>query len=171
MKKIVAALAVIGCLGATPVFAAPEKASACPGVAAITSKMQPPEILAVMAKCIDSEQYEEATLVYAIAKVYIHFDAERLDDPDAALWASKYYTDALALSDQKKNSEFRHLLYDRAKGVDWSQKICPQARVIGMPSYDVPTYMFHDDKVIKQVPITAPKATWENILQRHLKCT
>jgi len=143
----------------------------------VTNKLTPPDLYKGVAACINSDQYEYASDLFALAGMYGSFDAERITDKTAGQGKSVLIIRTFKGLPEDKKQRFKKTLDGVAKNKAELEATCTRISKIGYPDY-YPDYMIlHGIKAFTGNPYEnalvtgfAPETTWKRLMRAYLNC-
>jgi len=143
----------------------------------VTNQLTPPDLYKGVAACIDADEYEYATDLFALAGMYGSFDAERVTDKTAGQARSVLIMRTFTALPEDKKQRFKKTLEGVAKNEAELEATCARISNIGYPDY-YPEYMIlHGMKAFTGNPHEnalvagfAPEATWKRLMRDYLHC-
>lgn len=113
----------------------------CIGLADLTNRHTPADILPGVRKCIDAAEYEKAVDLFAVVGVYGRFDMLRVADNTAHQAITVLRINNLGSLDQTRVDAFQDSVKGRLDEESANLlRLCDHVKSIGAPAYH-PTYM------------------------------
>ncbi|MBU4680518.1 hypothetical protein KC222_00635 [Cedecea davisae] len=128
----------------------------------------PAELYQRMNRCIESQDWDDATFLYALAGSKTWYDAMRVDSQYAHAMHSRLLRESIdSLTDLQKTAFWDNIqrnMNDRQK----KDMLCRRVKEAGMPDYQ-PNYMFIEPFKVSSFTFSN-KVSWKSAVNRYLEC-
>jgi hypothetical protein len=150
----------------------------CINIINANNKLTPPDLYKGVADCINAENYENASELFALAGMYGSFDAARISDKTAGQAKTVLIMNTFNGLPEGKKQKFSSVLTDRlSKNKIALRNLCSNIIRIGYPTY-YPDYMIlHGIKAFTGNPNKGalsetfnPTLTWNKLFETFLHC-
>jgi hypothetical protein len=141
----------------------------------LTNKLTPAELYPVHEKCITVDDYKEATLIYALAGVYVEFDKLRVADETAHDAGELVRSQSNFIPTPEQAVAAMKAISEASNDPQAVRATCAQIKKIGPPNY-FPDYMFAyglealNGKPKRLVTPFDAAAAWKSSLDSYLHC-
>lgn len=149
----------------------------CVGPGKLSNEYTPADLYRALSKCVESSQYKEGVLLFALAGVYGRFDSLRVEDKTAHQAVAVLTMQALGSQGKKKQAAFQEILKKTLGNREGLAATCKDIVQLGPPNY-YPRYMIQHgmgafsksgsgDGLVKDFDT---KSAWKRSLDTYLHC-
>lgn len=129
----------------------------------------PKMLYSEMNNCINSNHFDEATFLYALAGSYTWYDAVRVDTQYARSMHSRLLKESLSQLSQKQREVFLEQLQINFGDVDKKKSLCDKVKRVGAPAYQA-NYMFIDNSGVADYVIS-DDVNWDATVNSYMLCS
>lgn len=148
----------------------------CVAFEEITNRHTPADLYPAVRQCLRAEQYQQATLIYAVALAFGAFDRQRVRDGSDSPAISRLQSTLWELPRSTRDTWTAYLKSALQYRSSELARICAHLRNLGPPDYE-PTYMFEHETdtasadSLQLVLEPVVRATiWEDVITSFITC-